>query len=194
VCEGPLCEGVLVWIAVAWQVPSATSRQFMSPANALFQRTSPRPSEPEPVRVASAGDIERLLQLEECCFSGDRLSRRSFRRLLATDTSATLVSEHGYLMLLFRRSSKVARIYSVAVDPSVRGRGLGRTLVEHAEAVSRARHRDAMQLEVRVDNLAAIRLYESLGYRPISRFENYYEDGCAALRYRKSLVTSGVDP
>lgn len=156
----------------------------MSPVNALFQR----PCEPDRVRVAAVGDIERLLQLEECCFAGDRLSRRSFRRLLATDTSATLLSEHGYLMLLFRRSSKVARIYSIAVDPRARGRGLGRVLVDHAEAVSRSRQRNTMQLEVRVDNEPAIRLYESLDYRPIARFENYYEDGCAALRYRKLLL------
>jgi ribosomal protein S18 acetylase RimI-like enzyme len=162
--------------------------QFMSPANALFQRSC----ELDPVRVAAAGDLERLLQLEESCFAGDRLSRRSFRRLLATDTSTTLVSEHGYLMLLFRRSSKVARIYSVAVDPRARGRGLGRALVEHGEAVSRARQRNTMQLEVRVDNESAIRLYESLDYRLIARFENYYEDGCAALRYRKSLLPTGA--
>jgi ribosomal protein S18 acetylase RimI-like enzyme len=161
----------------------------MSPAKALFQR----PCEPDLVRVAAASDIDKLLQLEECCFASDRLSRRSFRRLLATDTSATLVSEHGYLMLLFRRSSKIARIYSIAVDPSVRGRGLGRTLVSRAEGVSRARQRDAMQLEVRVDNDPAIRLYESLGYRPIARFNNYYSDGCAALRYRKSLLPSSAE-
>lgn len=157
-------------------------------ANALIQR----PCELDPVRVAAAGDIERLLQLEACCFAGDRLSRRSFRRLLATDTSATLVSEHGYLMLLFRRSSKVARIYSIAVDPRARGRGLGRMLVERAEAVSRARHRNTVQLEVRVDNEPAIHLYESLAYRPTARVENYYEDGCAALRYRKSLMPSSA--
>jgi ribosomal protein S18 acetylase RimI-like enzyme len=160
----------------------------MSPANALIQRSS----EPDPVRVAAASDIERLLQLEECCFAGDRLSRRSFRRLLAKDTSATLVSEHGYLILLFRRSSKVARIYSVAVDPGARGRGLGRVLIERAEAVARARGRNTMQLEVRVDNDAAIRLYETLGYRSSAQFENYYEDGCAALRYRKSLLASST--
>lgn len=155
-------------------------------ANALLQR----PDELDPVRIASAGDIERLLQLEACCFTGDRLSRRSFRRLLATDSSATLVSEHGYLTLLFRRRSKVARIYSIAVDPQARGRGFGRMLVEHAEAVSHARERNTMQLEVRVDNDAAIRLYEALGYQAIARLENYYQDGCAALRYRKSLPSS----
>jgi ribosomal-protein-alanine N-acetyltransferase len=167
----------------------------MSPANALAQRTC---TKTDLVRIAATGDLDRLLQLEERCFVGDRLSRRSFQRLLATDTSVTLLSEHGYLMLLFRRSSKVARIYSIAVDPGARGRGLGRALVEQAEMVARMRQRDVMQLEVRTDNDAAIRLYESLGYWAVSklegsRLENYYEDGCAALRYRKSLApSSGV--
>jgi ribosomal protein S18 acetylase RimI-like enzyme len=158
----------------------------MSPANALLQR----PCELDRVRVATVGDIERLLQLEECCFAGDRISRRSFRRLLASETSATLLYEQGYLMLLFRHGSMIARIYSIAVDPRARGRGLGRVLVEQAEGVARARGCDTMQLEVRVDNEAAIRLYESLDYLPIARTENYYQDGCAALRYRKSLSSS----
>jgi ribosomal protein S18 acetylase RimI-like enzyme len=159
----------------------------MSPANALLQR----PCELDRLRVAVVGDLPRLLQLEECCFAGDRISRRSFRRLLAAETSATLLGEQGYVMLLFRSGSMLARIYSIAVDPRARGRGLGRVLVEQAEGVARARQRNTMQLEVRVDNEPAIRLYESLGYRSIARFENYYQDGCAALRYRKALPGAG---
>jgi ribosomal protein S18 acetylase RimI-like enzyme len=40
---------------------------------------------------------------------------------------------------------------------------------------------------VRVDNVAAIRLYESRGYRNIGRREDYYADGMAAVRYARDL-------
>lgn len=168
----------------------------MSPAPAPSgrPREAAPSSPPDLVRVATLGDLDSLLSLELRCFTGDRLSRRSFRSLLASDTSATLVAEHGYLLLLLRRRSKLARIYSVAVAPEARGRGLGRRLVEVGEQLARAREREVMQLEVRTDNDAAIRLYESLGYQSIGRIEDYYEDGCEALRYRKSLTTPETPP
>jgi ribosomal protein S18 acetylase RimI-like enzyme len=144
------------------------------------------------VRLASVDDIDQLLDLEQRCFVGDRLSPRSFRRLLRSASAATLIAETGYLLLLFRRNSKTARIYSVAVAPEARGRGTARSLVEHAEAHARARGCEVMQLEVRVDNHAAIRLYESLGYVGGERLDGYYEDGQAARRYRKPL--SAGDP
>ncbi len=148
---------------------------------------TPAPSEPL-VRSATPSDLDRLLRLEASCFVGDRLSRRSFRKLLVADSSAVLIAEQGYLLLLFRRRSKVARIYSIAVATAARGRGLGRHLVSVGERLARARERESIQLEVRVDNDAAIHLYESLGYQAIARIADYYEDGCAALRYRKSLT------
>lgn len=139
------------------------------------------------VRLASVDDIDRLLELEQRCFVGDRLSPRNFRRLLRSATAATLLADSGYLLVLFRSNSKTARVYSVAVAPEARGRGTGRLLVEHAEALARARGCQVMQLEVRVDNHAAIRLYESLDYAAGERIEGYYEDGQAARRYRKPL-------
>jgi GNAT superfamily N-acetyltransferase len=50
------------------------------------------------------------------------------------------------------------------VTPARRGQGLGRTLVE--AAIQEARHRDAYTMEIGVDepDLAARRLYESLGF------------------------------
>jgi ribosomal protein S18 acetylase RimI-like enzyme len=40
---------------------------------------------------------------------------------------------------------------------------------------------------VRADNRSALRLYESRGYRPIGRREDYYADGMAAIRYARDL-------
>ena len=45
-----------------------------------------------------------------------------------------------------------------------------------------------MRLEVREDNRAAIGLYRAGGYQPAGRASNYYEDGCAALRFTKPLT------
>jgi ribosomal protein S18 acetylase RimI-like enzyme len=57
--------------------------------------------------------------------------------------------------------SYLAELYVV---PSRRGRGLGRSLLEHAIALARGRGADTMDLGTGEDDLAARALYESLGF------------------------------
>jgi len=94
----------------------------------------------------------------------------------------------GYALLLFRRRSRVARIYSLVVDAGQRGRGLGRELLADAEVLARRRGARVLRLEVRDDNAAARALYGAAGYREIARRAGYYEDGMDALRLEKPLA------
>lgn len=146
------------------------------------------------LRRARASDIDGILALEQH-FPGDRMSRASLRRLLRV-TSACLwvISAErcivAALVLLTRRGSSVARIYSVVVDPAQRGLGLGHRLVEVAERGARAVGCSAISLEVREDNTAARALYAKLGYLEQRRLPGYYEDGADGLRLRKLLTRS----
>lgn len=145
------------------------------------------------VRPARATDLDALVALEGRCFDSDRLSRRSFRRLLGGDTSACLVADDsgsvvGYALLLFRRETALARLYSIAVDPERRGAGIGAALIAAAESAAFERGRVYLRLEVRVDNDPAIELYGRLGYRRIGRYPDYYEDHADALRFEKRLI------
>lgn len=144
------------------------------------------------IRAAGAQDLTKLLQLENAVFSGDRISRRSFRRFLESPRSRVLVAEgpsgiQGYALLLLRQGTALARLYSLAVDPSARGQGVGLMLLKAAEAAAFDAERIVLRLEVRSDNDRAIGLYRQNGYRPIGRVEEYYEDGCAALRLERLL-------
>jgi ribosomal-protein-alanine N-acetyltransferase len=53
----------------------------------------------------------------------------------------------------------------LAVHPEWQGRGIGRRMMEHLHDAARARGAKRIRLKVYPDNQAAIRLYESLGYR-----------------------------
>lgn len=144
------------------------------------------------IRPGQATDLPALLALEQRSFDHDRMSRRSFARLLAGDTALWRVADSpdgvlGYALVLFRRSSRIARLYSIAIDAGVRGRGLGRTLLQAAERSAADRGADRMRLEVRPDNTAAIALYQAAGYRSIGRYPAFYEDGSDALRLEKAL-------
>lgn len=145
------------------------------------------------IRVAEAADVAELVALENATFAGDRLSRRSFRRLLAVPSAMLWVARAeavvaGYALVFFRRGSRVGRLYSIAVAKRCRGRGVAHQLMAVAEEAVRVRHCDRLRLEVRVDNAAAIQLYQQLGYVASGRLANYYEDGCDALRLQKRLL------
>ena len=144
------------------------------------------------IRPASVSDIDRLVAIENAAFATDRLSRRSFRQAVESPTTETLVAERegtiaGYCMVLFRRGSGVARLYSIAVDQAFGGSGVGRALLDAAETAAFDKDRLLLRLEVREDNGHAIELYEKSGYHRIGREPDYYEDGAAALRYQKTL-------
>ncbi len=55
-------------------------------------------------------------------------------------------------------------VYYLAVAPNFQKRGLGRTMMEAAEAWLRERDAPKIQLMVRDDNEAAIGFYKALGY------------------------------
>jgi ribosomal-protein-alanine acetyltransferase len=145
------------------------------------------------IRRGGRDDLEALVALEARCFDLDRLSRRNFRYLLSRANALTLVASEGgrmlgYAMLLFNTGTSLARLYSVAVDPSSRGLGIGATLLGASEEAAREHDCVSMRLEVRSDNEAAIRLYDKSGYRRFGVIEDYYEDHRAALRFEKFIV------
>jgi ribosomal protein S18 acetylase RimI-like enzyme len=144
------------------------------------------------IRTARATDVDALAAIENAAFASDRISRRSFRQLIERETAETLVAESeghvaGYAMVLFRKGSGVARLYSIATGPVFTGRGIGRILLEAAEDTAFEHGRMMLRLEVREDNSRAVRIYEQNGYRRIGREPDYYADGMTALRYEKTL-------
>jgi ribosomal protein S18 acetylase RimI-like enzyme len=143
-------------------------------------------------RPACASDLDALVDLEALVFAADRISRRGFRRFLASANAGLLVAEHagrlaGYALVLFRRDSMTARLYSIAVAPDLAGQGVGGRLLAAAEAAAVERRCPRMRLEVHVANAAAIARYRRSGYREFGRYAAYYGDGGDALRLEKRL-------
>ncbi|MBN8728757.1 MAG: GNAT family N-acetyltransferase [Xanthomonadales bacterium] len=146
------------------------------------------------VRRATIGDLAALVELENAVFAGDRISERQWRRHLESLTAEVFVAtlEHrllGAVLLFFRRDSRVARLYSIAVAEGARGCGVGERLLAKAERAAVRRANRVLRLEVRRDNRVAQRLYESHGYRLIGEYRAYYQDGEDARRYEKPLAS-----
>src|SRR5262245_19388542 len=140
---------------------------------------------PADIRAARASDIDALVAIENTVFETDRMSRRSFRRLIGADAAVLLVAESsgrisGYCVVLFRRGSKSARLYSLATGAGREGAGIGGALLGAAEQTARDRGCRSLRLEVRADNDRARALYERSGYTRIGDVADYYADGATA--------------
>ncbi|MCV0397677.1 MAG: GNAT family N-acetyltransferase [Rhizobiaceae bacterium] len=145
---------------------------------------------PAVIRPARTADLDALVAIETAAFSGDRLTRRSLARLISVPSACVLVADCegevlGYCVVLFRASTTLARLYSIAVAKG--GHGIGRALLEAAEVEAVRRGRGGMTLEVREDNGRAVSLYRRAGYAPKDRVAGYYADGADALRFRRTL-------
>jgi ribosomal protein S18 acetylase RimI-like enzyme len=145
------------------------------------------------IRKAVPSDLDSLLDIENIAFRGDRLSRRSLAHFIKKGHATTLVEAEdgrvrGYALILYRRGTSLARLYSIVVHPDFRGLGLGLNLLESAERDALEKDCVIMRLEVRQDNAGAISLYEGHGYRLFGIVPDYYEDHEKALRFEKRLV------
>lgn len=144
------------------------------------------------VDKASMADLDALVSLEERCFEMDRLSRRSMRRFIASDQRILLVARSeqaiiGYLLILFHRGTRLARLYSVAVDPAFRRRGIASVLFQEGESRACGQGAIHLRLEVGQGNAGAIAFYRSQGFQEFGLLSDYYEDHTNALRMQKRI-------
>ncbi|MEI4551694.1 ribosomal protein S18-alanine N-acetyltransferase [Pseudoalteromonas spongiae] len=144
------------------------------------------------IRDAVSNDLTALLAIENRCFDSDKISQRSFKRYLVSEHSKLLVAENddlvvGYVLIWLHKGTRLGRIYSLAVLPEMRGKGIAEQLLTAIESVAKAHKRFYIRLEVAAKNQAAINLYEKLGYRVFGRFAAYYADSSDALRMQKRI-------
>ena len=145
------------------------------------------------IRQATLADLDAMLELERASFTTDHLTRRQYHRHLHGTSAAVLAAVDavgllGNAVVFFRRNSDIARLYTIAIAHTARGRGLGEALLAAAEDAAIRHGSRRMRLEVRQDNHSAIRLYERRGYRSFGAHAGFYEDGADAWRYEKDLV------
>lgn len=76
----------------------------------------------------------------------------------------------GGLILVAR--DEYALIANIAVDPDCSGMGIGRSLIEHAEAKCRRLKKAELRLTTHIAIPENVRLYEHLGWRETGRSAN----------------------
>lgn len=79
---------------------------------------------------------------------------------------------------------EITDIINIAVDKDYQGKGIGAALINYVIDNTTA---DKLMLEVKDNNVSAIKLYTKLGFNQIHIRSNYYEDGTNALIMERSI-------
>ncbi|MDC0609357.1 GNAT family N-acetyltransferase/peptidase C39 family protein [Vibrio sp.] len=148
------------------------------------------------IRLAKLTDLSVLNDLELKLFDTDRISPRQMKRFIQSPKDLIFVATEndeiaGYALLLFHQGTQLSRLYSIAVKPDFRGRGIARNLIEQCERAALDQGFNTLRLEVREDNTSAIHLYEKMGYKTLQVLIHYYDDLCDGRRMQKRLEPQG---
>ena len=144
-------------------------------------RGAPGTGSPDRVILAPLGeaDLDEVVQIERDCFEmpwtrpmfaaelhktiGRNYSARTSDGRMAGFLIAYAIADGGHLL-------------NIAVRPEMRRSGIGRILLGYFIEVLRAEKMEAIYLEVRRSNAAAIELYKSFGLERIGTRYGYYEN------------------
>lgn len=125
-------------------------------------------------------DMEAVSALDMACFEPGWDVKACENEVAANPfCSCWGLKEEGKLLgyVFLWETFELAQIARIAVDPSARGRGLGRQMLREAMAMAREHGCEFLTLECRVGNGPALALYKSEGLEPVNRVARYYGDG-----------------
>ncbi|MEE9313986.1 MAG: GNAT family N-acetyltransferase [Rhizobiaceae bacterium] len=133
--------------------------------------------------VATEKDLARIADIHAVSFPRG-WSKSEFAKMAAQDECTLLVARPvgkpnapvaGFNLL--RQTQDEAEILSVAVDPRARRSGLGDSMMREAIRRLQGDRVGALLLEVDGTNVAAVTLYEKLGFKAVGSRPGYYKKG-----------------
>ena len=125
-------------------------------------------------------DLDPILAIEQLSFQWP-WSRLSFEGELSCQSAFSYVVKSDQVEQIvayafLRRVVDELHVLKIAVTPAQRGRGMATWFLNHCFTMGAQQGANSVYLEVRLSNIAAIKLYEKLGFKEIGRRSNYYPD------------------
>ncbi|MDE6373729.1 MAG: ribosomal protein S18-alanine N-acetyltransferase [Clostridia bacterium] len=132
------------------------------------------------IRKCRYEDILRISELEKECFKGEGWSFGSIASAFENPAYRMLVAEEGGEVIGYGCTCTVCEtcdLENVLVAEEYRMGGVGRAILNALLDDVKERGAEKVFLEVRVSNVAALRLYLSCGFVGVHARTRYYSDG-----------------
>lgn len=131
------------------------------------------------IRSMTVGDLDQVMLLELACFSVPWTKEAFETELVKNQLAHYIVIEEdneiiGYGGVWYIMDE--GHITNVAIHPEHRKKGLGKKLVQGMKNAAVHHEIKQMTLEVRKSNVAAITLYERMGFEVAGVRPKYYTD------------------
>ena len=136
---------------------------------------------PITIEDASIHHLDKLYEIEIECFEREAFTKQQIAHLLTDYNSVSLVAKVnseiiGFIIgiIYLERNSPTGHILTIDISPIHRRKGIAQKLLQEIEKIFKEKGVKACRLEVREDNIAALRLYQKFGYKKVAKLKNYY--------------------
>jgi ribosomal-protein-alanine acetyltransferase len=133
------------------------------------------------IEDASIRLLDALYEIEKQCFKEEAFSKQQINYLLTDYNDINLIARvnneiAGFIIgrIDLLRNQPVGHIMTIDVLPFYRRRGIAQRLLFDIETLFKQKGAQECRLEVRENNVAALNLYQKLGYQKVAVLENYY--------------------
>jgi len=136
---------------------------------------------PTTIEDASIRHLDRLYEIEIECFDREAFTKQQIAHLLTDYNSVSLVAKAngeiiGFIIgtIYSERNLLTGHILTIDISPIHRRKGIAQKLLQATEKIFKEKGVKVCSLEVREDNIAALRLYQKFGYKKVAKLKNYY--------------------
>lgn len=141
-------------------------------------------------KVADINDIDILVDIESTSYN-EILTKENLEYEINENPVSTVLIYYenniplGYIDYWITFDSST--IFKITIKDIYRNKGIGSKLIE--EMIKDLKMQDVLYstLEVRKDNINAIKLYKKYNYKEITIKSHYYKDGCDAIYMVKGM-------
>jgi len=127
--------------------------------------------------------LDKFCEIEKQCFEQEAFTKQQLAYLIADYNTIGLtaivngeIAGFALARVNIRRNVMFGHTLTIDVAPAYRRMGIAQKLLYEIETILRGRGIKECRLEVRENNVAALNLYQKLGYTKVGNLENYYGD------------------
>ncbi|TXT66144.1 MAG: putative N-acetyltransferase [Promethearchaeota archaeon] len=149
------------------------------------------------IRTVKTKDLGKLIRLEQDVFKDNAFSEELLQKLIERNflflklesgfLSGTII---GFVIVLKDMRNRV-NLINLLIDSDYQRKGYGKYLLAHTiHKVKKNRDIKTMILNVNVNNIAAIHLYQKFNFKIIKKIHEYYHSGedCYLMELNLTII------